>query len=697
MKTKTLWKSIASVVLLLAMLMLVTVSCKKNEDVTPPDPIIPPTPLPADLFGSKPNLFSYDEVVQGKKFGGSYMYTLGKSLIGEDPANPIADMIKAALDISNFIKEKRKETAIENAYKGMVNQLNAIEADIAALAKELSISENAIIAEMEALSSQQYCVNVTAGFDSAASTGLRFYSKNGAMIENNAPGALTISYLQGQLQTEFMTNPTITNITANIIGIHNAIVPASGRFADSDLKTFCDKIILNTGNSQTQNPANAMACYRLLENYFLMITQYQFEALIIRGNYLVEQDSVNGKIAFNQYVTGEFQPYLQSELKVFLTAVDYLSINIVDYRSVSSFYSDMSNYYGCGIKNDNICGNFIARANMVNSLMMAGLALPTSNIYITMALPVKYCSTPLGWTFNGTACTTAIDNNGSLLSQYPYTYWSGSDAGADNTMSFYRGESTISDKEATGANMSLTGVVWRHYATLSGSAVLLYYNPSDITAKPQSTWSSEFSLAFGSVSLCWPWGYLYLNDNTNNVAKNCPVYAVNSWAENQAMPYCAKDGSGQSLDEEKSYESYFTWGDNFIKYNGPVMQTSQFYALHVREIDVNLGANPNTGGISVYTRYETDPPSLTDADIQFFGGTQITLQSGWAYLTTGDLFSTTSFAPETSYSSATAKSGANKFNFGITLMNNNSSGSNHEWSLDFYCQPIYNGAYNIWN
>jgi hypothetical protein len=216
MKTKTLLRKIAPLAMLLALMIIVVMSCKKNEDVTPPDPIIPPTPLPANLFGFTPKLFGNDEIIQGKKFGGSYMYTLGKSLIGEDPANPIADMFKAALDISNFIKEKRKETTIENAYKGMVNQLNVIENEIKALATELAISENAIIAEMEALSSQQYCVIVAAGFDSAASTGLRFYSKNGAMIENNAPGALTIEYLQSQLTSEFMTNTAIINITTNI-------------------------------------------------------------------------------------------------------------------------------------------------------------------------------------------------------------------------------------------------------------------------------------------------------------------------------------------------------------------------------------------------------------------------------------------------------------------------------------------------
>ena len=690
MKTKTLWKSVASVVMLLAMIMLVTVSCKKNEDVTPPDPIVPPTPPPANLFGFTPNFLSNDEVVNGKKFGGSYMYSLGKSLIGEDPVNPVSVFIKALAGIAHFEKEKKLETAIEKAYKGMVSQLNVINADIAALAKELAISETAIIAEMEALSSQQYCVKVTAGFDSAASTGLRFYSKNGAMIENNAPGALAISYLQTQLQTEFMTNTNIINITNNVIGIYDAIVPATGSFKDSDLKTFCDKIILNQGNSKTQSPATAMAYYRLLENYFLMITQYQYEALIIRGNYLVEQDSVNGKISFNQYVTGEFQPYLKAELKMFLTAVDYLSINLVDYRNSATFNSDIVDYYYYGIKPDAICRNFIARANMVNSLMIAGLGIPASNFYITMALPTQYASYPLNWTLNGIAYTTALDNGGSLLSQYPYTYWIGSTCEVDNHINFNRGECII-DVTNSSVPITITNGTWKRSLPPSGNAVLQYYNPADITAKPQSTWSSEYSLPFGSVSLCWPWGYLYLNDNNYNVAKNCPGFEYGS------MPMVAH-GSIQQPTRLTSYNANFTWGDAFIKYDGQLYKDDHFFAYHVREIDVYLAPNPNAGGISVFTRYLTDPPQLTEATIRFFGGTQLVSSSKYGNPTTnGNLFYTTSFAPETSYSTATAQSGANQFNFGVCLLNDNSTANHHEWSLEFYCQPVYNGTYDIWN
>jgi hypothetical protein len=701
--------------MLLALIVMVTASCKKKDDTPAPTPT-PPAPVLPPLFSSSPMpIMSNFEISQKKKFPASLLYNIGHGLRGEDPEIPIPSLKKlgkVAWEVHDYVHTEHRFDTIDAQLRQISQQLTVLQNDVVALSSQVTFITADIINTMQQILSNTYVTYVNEAFDdSTSNTSLRFYSWNSArnQIVPTPPDTIGWPKLSEYVWTDFINvyqSGTAQYDMKNCISqLHTQIMgnpQAPYNFSGSSLKALADKIITSSqGKINTSDEATT--AYLVVEDYFMSSLTSQYKALIVWVNAAVGADTIDGPKLVEQYMQGAFGTMVKDELSMFINVADYLAVNLYDHRNLSYFNSDMG-YYPYGIKEDHICGQLVSRANMINTMLLGALGSPTSDFYITMALPAKYSSGTLGWTGGGTAYTTSLDQNGSVTSQYPYTYWESGNANYDNMVSFYRGNG--GNGGSTHVNLSqvsigITGAGWKHSGTLSGMAPIGYYDPNDFTKPPQSTYSLTYSLAFGSVSLCWPWGYLYLNDNANNVMGNCSDYEMDSPISSSGpMPYVAnyimESGSDRWL-EQPVYEkenNYMTWGDLSLGYNGPTMNANQMFITNVRSATVNLASNSlvSSGtGIKLFATYDTDPFDYSGTATQkFWGGTNISSKTS-----TKDLFNVSGNSSQSGTGEASIASGSKSINFGFSVLLEKPSGASHEMSLSYYTQPIYSGYSTI--
>jgi hypothetical protein len=700
------------------LIIMVTLSCKKTDDTPAPDPIPNPKPTPnANIFQTGfPKMMTDQEIMGHKKFAGSLIYQVGVGLQDDDPKVPYAAIFKFYYNICYPKPPSQTQTdfnQINSELSTISNQIADLKNEITSLSQQLSMAQTNILNKLNSLVANVFITSINDAFDSATSQGLMYYSKTAAQIQNGQ-NPMTMAELNAKGQTDFVANygPSgsgnpmplaISNLQGLIIGSTSGPV-----FANSDIKQFADEII-QAQQSPNSEETYAMNCYKILENYFLISLNSQIRAFTVYSNALYGgEDSIQANYDYNLYLQS-FKTIIQSELSMFLTVTDYLAVNLTDYRATTIFGTDMLWYFNYGLQPDNTCGSFIARANMLNQLVNAALGAQTKDMYVTISVPKNYGnSSNMSWTGpNGTNPLT-IDNQGSFNSQFPYTAWNGSTCSPDNHVTFYRGNGgDAGSSQSTVSTMSITinGAAWRQIKPLLGVASIGYYNPNDISAAPQSTYSSTYCLAFGSVSCDWYWGYLYLNDNdNNNIFQAAQVNWGNGTIWNDSyhsspvvMTFNEND------DKTSSYASNFTWGDTYVQYSGTFPKYSHggdyLTTGMFRSGEINVGANNATyySTISFYFYYSVTPFNWKNSEEWYFAGTNIVNNWTNGSLLYYDVKEGSTKPSESATSTADVSSGINTFNVGFCGANEDETGNSNNCNITWYSQVIYGGTYNIWS
>jgi hypothetical protein len=391
---------------------------------------------------------------------------------------------------------------------------------------------------------------------------------------------------------------------------------------------------------------------------------------------------------------------------MFLLVTDYLSVNLLDYRSSSGFAGDAKTYFNTGLRPDEACAPFIARANMLNQLLNYSLGQPTKDFYLTISVPKNYsASSTLTWTSSPSTYPLAIDNGGQLVSRYPYTGWSGASCSSDNNITFYRdNDGTGGSSKAPLSSISITinSAPWRHIAALQGNASVGYYNPNDINAVPQSTYSSTYCLAFGSASSCWYWGYLWLNDNTNNTmaeatSVNWQVPSGQSGTHTHNSPFMMENDDEN--DHTPHYGGNFNWSDYSLGYSGTFPTTGKTDWLltgQLRSVSINVGGSTATYSPSneVYFNYAVEPFGWSESVEFYFAGTD--MSKSWTNSNLLNNFQTGSTKyNEAGTSAVGVNAGNHTFNVGFYTLNPNETGNGNSCYVTWYSQVIYGGTYNI--
>jgi hypothetical protein len=332
--------------------------------------------------------------------------------------------------------------------------------------------------------------------------------------------------------------------------IHSAVVPSGNVQIFKALAT-----LILSSNNPIAAPAkdNAMSAYLLMESMFsqLLTHQYQGASMVVNAENYNDNaaGSPIGRNA-NNYMTGTFENFLRDECDEFISQVNWLVINIHDYRDKDSYATDMR-YQNQGLAPDPVAADILARARFFCAQVLQpyndnrargtnGTWAPNTQIATNVVgngFGLKGVITVPGDYTKGQSITLNFyDTNNNLVAsksvtpnshkgRYPYTMWvphtyygynvgpMAAKAGYDwTTYEFDLSGSTIPAGTyfvrfvEQGKDPNGNAGPWVHTETLLGTVNLQYYDPQAPAASTSAATNGRSQL-FGFFSLYWPWNF----------------------------------------------------------------------------------------------------------------------------------------------------------------------------------------------
>jgi len=622
MKSKVTFFKLMSFAMMLTLIVLVIVACKKkdaNDTPVPPGP----TPLPAapTVFTNRPlHMMSDDEIANNVEFPGHIINRMGNGLVKDeapDIDNPFKDIKDLVSAISDYKKSKTDFNNTNNALTQINSQISVLQKSITNLTTDLKLATNALENYMTATAILGYITNIKECFSDVSSTqSLMYFSSEGMKYQANQLPAGQIQ-LDSTYATEFPQGifpyggGGPRDAYNNINQLNSLLIPTPGLELGNALDTYTSEIITLATPLKVSDSATMMKVYRLLENYFLQVVNYQFQAVACYMNAANMVDT-NGYNA-NLYYTGGFRQDIIQEINSFLVNVDRLVINVSDYRDTTRFKNDMQ-YALAGLAPDINNINVLARAQFISCMLYDALGLPYPVVSGYMITPGRYNS---AGTLNAPSVAVTIGSvpipmdtvPKQITSQIPYTYWAGSPPACepDTNWNIYR-FGTLGKYYGTFPTTSQTVTVgappWVNYTAITGSVTPLYYNPQNPN-QHSNTSSSTYTFEFAYFSANWQWGYLQLTNSPTGWFKttdNLPMagyFDLTSFNSSIArrsvnVPSASTSNSKGELTTQTSgiawTNTYNIPIPGFMQCGGTTGTTSNYYVI----IDGNL-TNVKTG------------------------------------------------------------------------------------------------------
>ena len=521
-----------STALLILILIIGLSSCRKKDVTYDPVNPNPPNPEEPAVFPNKPlNMLTASERAHGKEFSGYISHCLGKGLgrtgVGGEgfPYEKIGDLL---MEIHKDKVAAEEYTTITTDLNNISAQLVQLDAEVQQLSQQLQMGLVKISDQLDNMQLQPYVTFLTSRFKTFDNSGLLYYATNAATYKQNNDSAhmqQLDTYALAFANTYYNSS---TPIDTYIQGIHDIMCP--GTFSANPLKKFTDLLVVKPVN--VQDTADAMNAYKMLENYFLYLVNVQFQGATVLCNI----DTLVGMPGeFNGYFTRTFRGFIQDEISVFLQTVDYMTVNLSDYRTQDRFTQDVCNFGRGGMAPDRIFYNVVARSRFLANLLYAAIGLPYYGVTGVIVTPQNYQNginapiTSLAIQLSGPdAFIMNSDTNKVYLSIYPNTSWSvnassktGTCTASPNWSVFnFRNAATNTQGGkytiAAADNTTQGDFPWPHLSIpikSNSSVTVLYYNPQrpdpgTATTGPTAT----NTMQFGSFSGAWYWGYLYLSE-----------------------------------------------------------------------------------------------------------------------------------------------------------------------------------------
>ena len=495
-------------------------SCKK-KDITY-QPISPnPTDPSLNVFLNLPLCMLTPEELAGTSlFPGYLHHALGKQLGGVSeggfPYEKVGDLL---MDIHKDKEAKEEYETIKNDLNQISAQLVILNQEVLSLSQQLQISTTDIESMLSSMSLEANIRTIKTSFSTTDHRGLIYYAQQADTARFFADSTQRMKTLDSLARNNYaygiytLSNP---DIEGAIAGINTTI--CNPVYNQSPMKLFVDNLI-NKGVN-IQDTAKAMMAYRMLENFFLYLLNAQFQGVTI----LCNVDSLVGSPGeFHDYYTGSFTTMINNELTFFLKTVDYLMINLTDYRTPGRFNYDL-HYADAGLAPDPLFYNVFARSRFVNNLIVNALGENYNPVQGLIIVP--RC------VFSGTNVTVFLDNywnplvsdpSITLTSIYPNTVWtknSSSKTGncsPDNQWISLHVQGPGSDTQGGITGIEVNGDPWTHSVPIKGHMSVKWYNPQQPDPKTATNgMTSTNTMELGCFSGLWNLGELYLTNSDFN-------------------------------------------------------------------------------------------------------------------------------------------------------------------------------------
>lgn len=421
MKSKKQLLRIVSKGVTIVLLIVIAFSCKKKDDIPMP-PVPAPTPTQKNVFtDEKLNLMSDFEIGNHKSFQAAGMYNHVKKGLG----GPM-EWFEKAFGIFSAIKDYQNTQSMNQHLANIDHSLDQIQTEIGTLQStlntltaELQFDMNELLTAVYQTSLNNTITPITTAYGNADYNGFRWYANEAKSHNSGSPE--DSAFINGQLKG-YMNNFAIQYTSGtNNTTLQNAITALNLLIAPTTTAPGL-LTVLSRNIVAKQSAASPMSQYMVLENYFLQIISYQFQAGVVQLNCFKIHDSINLP-TFTAFLDSN----ITSEVQLFLQATNFMAVSLYDYRNLNQYTKDLEYLY-TGISPETNTGSMMARAQFVANLIYDACGSPAPVICGSIILPYYYNAgtgeKPLG-AFDFTAGgKTLIPRTDTLIkSPFPYTYW----------------------------------------------------------------------------------------------------------------------------------------------------------------------------------------------------------------------------------------------------------------------------------
>ena len=498
----------------------------------PSSPSGPMPDVPLDILpetGEPKSLFSrgIDIILEGLKDGIT-------SAIGENTTGRVLDILgnKIGFGVGRENEELAETLKEINEKMDMIlDDLDLINNKLDTLSAQLTLEENDLKNYITNTALNQDISDIEAAFSTTDNTGFIYYVKVGEQIDPNVdPDSPDMITLKNNMKTDFIDKQD-GPLQAKVQRIHDYMCPNVG-ILGGVLKDYADNVILKSNSQNVSEPNNVMESYLLLETYFSQILNYQTRACIMIMEIKNYKDP-DGKLQYaSAYLNGTYKPLLREEIIQYLQTVNYLVVNLCDYRDIDNYKNNCPDMYLTGLSHDSLYLMVLARARFFSAQLMTSLE-DDFGLYGTIVTPYDYSPgtntpvTSLTLNFTGPANFTSTVSAQNIPGRFPYTRWYKDDdslihCSPDNNWSYYdfstfRNPNISGDYfdpsipagtyEVTLADNGQNSP-WYHTKTDLGAVTVKYYDPNNPDPDSATLTPTETNtLKFGYFSARWNWGY----------------------------------------------------------------------------------------------------------------------------------------------------------------------------------------------
>lgn len=637
MKTKLTLNRILTLGLVLMMMIAVSISCKKKDSTPDPTPV-PPGPVPTpvvspDVFQRKPlKMMSDYEIANSLDFPMYQQRLFGKIMVGDDDPvvpDPLKYIGQTLQKIKAYQTTQHQFQTVNTAYDQLVGQIQTLQSAINNMGIVLGIDVTQCLNMITSgdLNTQIGNINSLWGAGSS-NNGFMWYSEVASNWESDPSNQGYVTQMntaQGDVDTFSANVRSNGNQPGGMINCINQIsediCPTDGTGTNA-IGAYAKLIIQEvTTKGKITTAAQALSAYVGLESYFLTALNYQTRAAIIYANACNEQDPTGVMGYDTTFWNQTYIPAIKPEVTVFLNAVNYLYINLADYRTTSRFQSDIA-YENTGLAPEMIWKDALARAQFVANMIYDGLGFPYPVMCGTIVTPWNYTNgnssivNQLTLQFNAGQTKTVTLNANKLPSQIPYTYWTQGQTAtiaSDNNWNVYQmGTLGVGDPGWNSGSIQITDggsleSPWRHVSPIKGNVSALWYNPKNPLDSSISN-SSTYCMQFAYFMANWQWGYLYCSDFQGSWWSHQVFYlysynhTLSAYITLPTTPFTGTTDNGGNYYPHPGTFSYPTNSFGTMLLGGNLVNTDYYYMA----------------GDLIYTNVQavSDPSSLTNNELQ---------------------------------------------------------------------------------
>jgi hypothetical protein len=628
-----------------AILLVVGISCDifdTESDGADSDEQLPATSI-LDAFPQRnAMMMSSHEVSRKQNLPASTIYNVGSGIVGNgihgvfEPMKEIGELV---WEIYDYKHTESRFDEIDEKLNNLTDQISDLDTIIKDMGKTINYKIDELTAFYASTTLNTYISPIITAMSPGSRDGFMYWSNTASdFYKDSTRNKARMDDLKEYAQEYAKSIYNSSAMPVAIQGIHDQICPPSGT-GNNVLRSFAISVI-DKANGVVVDTTSAMNAYKMLESYFLIVVNYQFQAATVYMN-AAKMFDTKGFGLDSIYWYKDFKPKIAAEIKVFQKEVDRLVVNLAEYRNQDRFVHDMQ-YSEMGIAPDRMFYHVLARSQFVSNLLSAAIGDSYPKVSGHIFVPTLYLTDsekPIVMRVGN----LIVDTTGvSIESVLPYTTWNKITVDKEEMMQcnpaytwsvfHFAVPNPEQDWPASPIELQLvddpkttepwSSTPWVHSKPINGEVTPLFFNPADAN-KRSAAKTDDCHFQFGYFAGAWQWGDLYLSNSqmnsswhkitktedyyfdfngfNNDLYKNFGYFALTS------VPFAATNSTYNEFTKEEGIS--FTHQDNktgSLVATGKTTTAKRYYIIadgHYAKVKTGAHLPTYNGGIKAFATY----------------------------------------------------------------------------------------------